>query len=102
MSDDWRSVLDRIERQLAAVEAALEHHAHLDLDAGPAGREAALGPLPAELAPRAEVLLARSRSLEVRAERERDRIGASLRALARRRGHPAPRTRTGRVVDIGA
>ena len=101
MSDDWRTVLDRIERQLAAVEAALEHHTDLDLDAEPAGGAPVLGPLPAELGPRAEVLLARSRSLEVRAERERDRIGASLQALARRR-HPAPRTRTGRVVDVGA
>ena len=102
MSDDWRSVLDRIERQLAAVEAALEHHTDLDRGAEPAGGGPALGPLPVELAPRAEVLLARSRSLEVRAERERERIGGSLRALARRRRNPAPRARTGRVVDIGA
>lgn len=96
MNAPWATVLDEIETDLAAFEAALADRVPLP---EPAERSQPAGPLPAELAFRAELLLARTRSLEARAEVARDRISTSLRALSGRH-QPQDRARTGRVVDF--
>lgn len=96
MSIQWTTLLDEIEADLAAVEAALADHS---APPQPAERSQPVGPLPAELAPRAELLLARTRRLEGRAEVDRDRIGTSLRALAGRHQSPE-QARTGRLIDV--
>jgi hypothetical protein len=101
VSDSWSSVLEKIERDLAAVEAALDDDApNADRSIPtPSPRSLPSEPMPVELAPRAEYLLVRTRSLEARALADKDRIATSLRALAGR--HQAPESgRTGRVVDI--
>jgi hypothetical protein len=92
----WGAVLDEIEGELAAFEAALANHYPVP---EPSRRSEPAGPLPADLAPRAEALLARTRRLESRAEVDRDRIAANLIALAGRHPAPAP-ARTGRLVDV--
>ena len=92
----WYSVLDEIERDLVAMEAAVAEHAPIP---APSNRTQPSEPLPADLASRAEVLLARTRSLEARATLDKDRIGSSLLALAGRVQAPEP-ARTGRVVDL--
>jgi hypothetical protein len=92
----WNTVLDEIERDLVAMEAALADQAPIP---DPSERSQPTGPLPAALEPRAEVLLARTRSLEARAALDRGRIGSSLLALAGRHQAPEP-ARTGRVVDV--
>jgi hypothetical protein len=106
VSDSWSSVLEKIERDLAAVEAALDDEApNADRSipapaARPVPSEALPNePMPVELAPRAEYLLVRTRALEARALADKDRIAASLLALAGR--HQAPESgRTGRLVDL--
>ena len=100
-SDSWSSVLEKIERDLAAVEAALDDDAPNADRSIPTPTPGALPsePMPVELAPRAEYLLVRTRSLEARARADKDRIATSLLALAGR--HQARESgRTGRVVDI--
>ena len=92
----WNRLLDEIEADLAAVEAALDDHSALP---EPTERSHPVGPFPGELAFRAELLLARTRRLEGRAEVDRDRIGTNLRALAGRH-QPPERTRTGRLIDV--
>ena len=96
MTGAWSAVLDEIERDLAAVEAALADHTPLP---APLNRPQPSTPLPTQLAPRAEVLLVRTRSLEARAAADKDRISSSLLALAGRHQGPQP-VRTGRVVDV--
>jgi hypothetical protein len=94
----WNKVLDEIEADLAAVETALAERSPAPVRPRPGAGSEPLGPMPEELAPRAQFLLERTRSLEAQAETDRDRIGASLRAL---RGRQMPETaRTGRVVDM--
>jgi hypothetical protein len=101
MSDSWSSVLEKIERDLAAVEAALDDEApNADRSIPtPAARALPSEPMPVELAPRAEYLLVRTRELEARALADKDRIAASLLALAGRHQAPEP-GRTGRLVDL--
>jgi hypothetical protein len=106
VSDSWSSVLEKIERDLAAVEAALDDdapNADRSIPTPAASRipSEALPdePMPVELAPRAEYLLVRTRELEARALADKDRIAASLLALAGR--HQALESgRTGRLVDL--
>jgi len=101
VTDSWSSVLEKIERDLAAVEAALDDAA-ANADRSiptPSAQSLPNEPMPVELAPRAEYLLVRTRSLEARALADKDRIASSLLALAGR--HLALESgRTGRVVDI--
>jgi beta-phosphoglucomutase-like phosphatase (HAD superfamily) len=97
----WSAALDQLDADLTATEAALEH----------GGREPQRtipemlsrfpdAPMPAELAPRAEALLARTRRLESLANQEIEGIRKTLRSLA---GHrPAPPSNTGRIVDFDA
>lgn len=100
MIASWATVLDEIEADLAAAEATLaERGAAASTRFEPSDRSDPDGPLPAEMGPRAEVLLARTRILEERATVDRDRIGTSLQALAGRHQPPEP-ARTGRVVDV--
>jgi hypothetical protein len=101
VSDSWSSVLEKIERDLAAVEAALDDEApNADRSIPtPAARPLPSEPMPVELAPRAEYLLVRTRALEARALADKDRIAQSLLALAGR--HQSPESgRTGRLVDL--
>jgi hypothetical protein len=96
MTSDWNTLLDEIEQDLAAVEAALADRAR---PPEPLARSVPASSLPAELAPRAEALLARTRGLEARTEADKERIGTNLLTLAGR--HQAPeQARTGRFVDL--
>ena len=104
----WATVLDEIEADLAAAEAALADRdaavtTRVNLSVNPRvdpeERYEPDGPLPAELGPRAEILLARTRTLEARATVDRDRLGTTLAVLAGRH-QPPERARTGRVVDV--
>jgi hypothetical protein len=101
VSDSWSTVLEKIERDLAAVEAALDDEAPNADRSIPVPTAPSLPnqPLPVELAPRAEYLLVRTRSLEARAAADKDRIASSLLALAGR-NQASESGRTGRVVDL--
>ena len=100
-SVDWRAALDRLEADLAATEEALEHGNREPEGAIPELlTDFPTVPLPVELAPRAEELLARTRRLEALANEEIEGIRGTLRSLA---GHrPAPPATTGHLVDFDA
>jgi hypothetical protein len=98
----WRATLDQLEADLIATEDAFDNG-----DREPQRSVATMssvefpaGPVPPELAPRAEALLRRTRRLEARASAEIDGIRDALRSLA---GHrpPAP-SRAGSIVDVDA
>ena len=96
MTVPWHTALDEIEQDLAAVEAAIADHSPAP---EPSPRSVPAESLPAELAPRAEALLAWTRTLEARAAADKERIGANLLTLAGRHQGPE-QARTGRVVDV--
>jgi hypothetical protein len=100
-SVDWRAALDQLEADLAATEEALEHGGGTTQGTVPELlSQFPAAPMPPELAPRAEELLARTRRLEVLANEEIEGIRGTLRSLA---GHrPAPPATTGRIVDFDA
>jgi hypothetical protein len=100
-SIDWRAALDRLEADLVATEKALEHAGGTSPRTVPELlSQFPAAPMPPELAPRAEELLARTRRLEVLANEEIEGIRGTLRSLA---GHrPAPPATTGRIVDFDA
>jgi hypothetical protein len=73
----WRDALDGIERQVDAIEAALDRGDH-EVAMGEAPRPDA-GPLPAALLPRAEALHARMAAVE---RRTAERVVARRREVA--------------------
>jgi len=98
----WSAALDQFEADLCATEKALADGGREPHRTVPAIMHGLFPPepIPAELAPRAEDLLRRTRDLEARATAELEGIREGLRALA---GHrpPAP-AHTGRIVDVDA
>lgn len=92
----WAAVLDELEGRIAAGESLLARgEDHL---VEPFEPPAGLGPLPLGLAPRAEVVLARSRALEAALA---DRLRELPRPVAPRFGRPGPEARSHRL-DTGA
>ena len=100
-SFDWRSALDQLDADLTATEEALREGMREPQRTVPELlAQFPADPMPPELAPPAEELLARTRRLEALANEEIEGIRSTLRSLA---GHrPAPPATTGRIVDFDA
>jgi hypothetical protein len=96
-SHAWNMALDRIEAELVAIDDALANGRPVPAQSATAVPSE---PIPTDLGPRAEALLARTRRLEHRATEELDGIRDALRALSGRR--PPAATNTGRIVDVDA
>jgi len=92
----WAHALDELEGRVAAGEELLARGADQPLE--PFEAPPGLGPLPADLAPRAEVVLARSRALEAALA---ERLRELPRPVAPRFGRPGPEARSHRL-DTGA
>ena len=96
----WSAALDQLEADLTATEEALVHGREPHRVVPDLLSQFPAAPMPAELAPRAEELLHRTRRLEALANEEIEGIRGTLRSLA---GHrPAPPSNTGRIVDFDA
>jgi hypothetical protein len=103
-SPAWQAALDQLEADLAETEAALQRDANEPRRTVPELRsQFPADPLPPDLAPRAEDLLARTRRLEAIATGEIDGIRRALGSLAGSRPTPPASTgHTGHLVDFGA
>jgi hypothetical protein len=99
----WQAALDQLEADLTATETALERGGNEPRRTVPALlTHFPPDPLPAELAPRAEDLLRRTRRLEAIATEEIDGIRRALGSLAGQRpATPTSSGHTGHLVDFG-